>query len=110
MLLQELDIFPAVTRARKYSASPLGGCLMHIVLNLDTVRLPEVLTVHRIRETDRYAYLVGAQEWIVTIIHIRWTPAEDVCVQSHEQSGESGLLRASEHRDCDIVFLTRWPI
>lgn len=98
MLLQELNIFPTMAHAREHSIRPLGGCGVQVILDLNAVRFLEMSAEHRIGEADSHAYVIRSKEWVVPagmsvwltiaaiksplspIVHIRWSPSEDICV------------------------------
>lgn len=125
MLLQKLDILPAVARSREDGLRPLRSRSVQVILDLDAVRLLEMSAEHGIGETDSYTYVVRSKERVVPaptsagfaitggvphspIVHIRRSPSKDIGIQRHEQSRKASLLCPVENRNCDLVV--KWPI
>lgn len=110
ILLQELDILPAMARAWEDRLGPLRSRGVQVILDLDAVRFLEMSAEHGIRKADSYAYAVRSKERVVPgpmsawftitgsvpcspIVHIRRSPSKDIGIQRHEQSREASLLR-----------------
>lgn len=110
VLLEELDVVPAVAEAGEDGAGPLGGGGPEVFFHLDVVSLLELRAKHRVRKTDGHADLVTPEERIVAVVHVGRAPAEDVRVERYDEGGEAILLGAPQNRHGDVVVLVRRPV